>query len=384
MEENSNLTVDYSQVAPDREEDPMSLSVVASKVRRSVVSIAIYGENSSSAASGVIVDINVNGEQNPNVFYVITCHHVIDSLGDITVYVPDMNCRNPLDADYDSKFAFNGKIGSEIYTNQSVTLVGGDKKSDIAVLKLDITGTNVSPNDIVKAKFMDVSKHTLSYGEEVFAIGNPGGDAPGSLSHGVVTYLYRQTEIEDIGAMILNQIDVQTNPGSSGGPLFNMYGEIVGITNAGDTSIDGVNFAIPLTVPAFYGAIDNGVLNVAKQLIASKTETNYGYVSGRRATWGVTFLASTTDNVTTITIDSIEENSLAQSAGLRKGDKVLKLKINDGEWQTVTKMADISSAVNQLNIGDVITFKVQRSLFNVGEIDIPLTAYQYLFCNTAN
>ncbi len=383
---NEKVDVEFSTVFEDRQEDPMSLASVAQQVRRSVVTIYVNNGSASSTGSGVIVDINLNGEEDENIFYIITCHHVIESLGNVSVYIPDENCRNPLDSDYNSAdYTFTGTIGNQIYPDQAVTLVGGDKASDIAVLKLDISGSNVTKNDIVEAKFMDVTKHTLNYGEEVFAIGNPGGEAPGSLSHGVITYLFRETEVEDIGTMVLNQIDVQTNPGNSGGPLFNMYGELVGITNAGDTSIEGVNFAIPLTIPTSTGEIDNGVINIATQLIASATETNYGYVSGRRVTWGVTFLSETVSGETVVSVMSTIEGSLAQQAGFRVNDKILKLKVNDQPYVNVIGMQTITDAVNSMSIGDVITFMVERALFNTGvPVEIQLTSYQYHFCNTGN
>ena len=215
-------------------------------VERSVVAVmmekTVNGKTSTSYGSGVIVDMN--DTQNPlgeNEFYLLTCHHVISGGGKITVYVPDMNCRNYTDEDYDDNFTFSGVIGEK---SGEITLVGSDKKADVGVLKLDLTGTGVTKDKIVAAK-APVSGYEIVRGEDVFSVGNPSGKLPGTVSAGIVSYLNREVLIGSVGYMNLMQIDVQINPGSSGGGLFNMYGELVAITNAGNESYDGINYSIP-------------------------------------------------------------------------------------------------------------------------------------------
>ena len=92
------------------------------RVERSVVAIKMEvpttsGSTSTSYGSGVIVD---NADANDNIFYVLTCFHVIDSKGDITVYIPDMNTRNFTDDDYDDKFAFKGKISNTLSSGDEI------------------------------------------------------------------------------------------------------------------------------------------------------------------------------------------------------------------------------------------------------------------------
>ncbi|MBR2449245.1 MAG: trypsin-like peptidase domain-containing protein, partial [Clostridia bacterium] len=252
------------------------------QVERSVVAIkmeyTVSGKNASSSGSGVIVNIE-NAPQ--NCFYIITCHHVIDSMGLITVYVPDMNCRNFNDADYDERFAFTGVISNQKNNNDEIILVGGDKDYDIAVLMLNLDNvSDVSASEIQAAKVapQDKNVYKVRRGEDVFSVGNPGGDLPMTVSSGIVSYLDREVAIGGVGYMTLMQIDVQINPGNSGGGLFNLYGELIGITSAGNTEMDGLNYAIPYVMS--YDTSENmGFINTAKQLIATYTAfkgENYG------------------------------------------------------------------------------------------------------------
>ena len=260
---------------------PMTRVAAVAKVERSVVAIkmeflSVSGKTGTSWGSGVIID---NGNTSDNVFYIITCHHVIDSMGDITVYVPDSKTRNYNDADYDEDFAFSGVITNEIKTG-AVTLIGGDKLADIAVLKLDVTGSGVSESDITYS-VLPPDTYNVMRGEDVFSVGNPNGDLPMTVSSGVVSYLDREVGISDVGYMTLMQIDVQINPGNSGGGLFNLYGELIGITSAGNTELDGLNYAIPYKLTYSEGG---GFVEAATQLIGTYYDTfqgkNYGYISG--------------------------------------------------------------------------------------------------------
>ncbi len=288
------------------------------KVARSVVAIIMLqddGQTPRSYGSGVIVDIDSGiSNQNPNQFYLITCHHVISSAGKIQVCVPDENMRNYTDEEYNKGFIFSGEIGNN--ANGKVTLIGSDKKSDIAVLKLDLTGTNINPSQIVESK-ISIDEYNLALGEEVFSIGNPSGQLPMTVSQGIISYIDREERISDVGYMRLTQIDVQINKGNSGGGLFNMYGELVGITNAGNLSLDGINYAIPHKLTFKMNGEDLGFVNIAKQLIATKTAQNYGWVSGR---W---MLGVTIENET-LKINAVEVNSNAYGV-LQVGDIISEI-----------------------------------------------------------
>jgi S1-C subfamily serine protease len=165
------------------------------EVEADKLAINVKNDTTSSSGSGVIVDADVFDEDgakinSQNEFYILTCYHVVSGGGNITVYLPDENARNFNDPEYDSKYTFTGVIDNKIHNDKAITLVGGDSFTDIAVLKLDVTGSGVSSDKIVEAH-LPASDYTHSYGEEVFAIGNPGGTMPMSVSQGIISYLER-------------------------------------------------------------------------------------------------------------------------------------------------------------------------------------------------
>ena len=171
-----------------------------------------WGYQSTSAASGSGFIISEDG-------YIITNHHVIEDSDSITVAMYD---------------------GSEY----SAMLVGYDESNDLAVLK--VNATDLQPVILGKSGNMHV-------GDDVVAIGNPLGELTFSLTKGTVSALNRDVTMSNGITMSLIQTDCAINSGNSGGALFNMYGEVVGITNAkyssssyGEASIDNIGFAIPI------------------------------------------------------------------------------------------------------------------------------------------
>ena len=171
-----------------------------------------WGYQSTSAASGSGFIISEDG-------YIITNHHVIEDSDSISVAM------------------FDG-------TEYSAKLVGYDESNDLAVLKVDATG--LQPVILGKSSNMHV-------GDDVVAIGNPLGELTFSLTKGTVSALNRDVTMSNGITMSLIQTDCAINSGNSGGALFNMYGEVIGITNAkyssssyGEASIDNIGFAIPI------------------------------------------------------------------------------------------------------------------------------------------
>ncbi len=357
------------------------LEVIAN-ARASVVSIAIANSSSSSAGSGVIVDMTLTDEEGTpldtaNDIYVLTCHHVVDGLGDIVVYLPDAELDNVGESDYDiDNYAFEGKIGNAIYTNNAVTLVGGDEKSDVALLKIRIDDSEIA-NKIVKAKFPPNAGYQMQVGEDVFAVGNPSGGAPGTVTVGNISYLYRETSIDSIGKMTLIQIDADIEHGSSGGGLFNMYGELIGLTNAGSDTYPSINYAIPYVVDANKGTADFGFQNVAGQLLATKTSTNYGYVTGRRGEFG--FVVSQALIVTDVVVGSVS------SSWLQKGDIVRKIAKGDSidliGVPKVTSINQVTEVITSLSAGDKVSMLIER---DGDDKTVTMIAPQYKFCDTGN
>ncbi len=352
-------------------------------VKRTSVAIIMSTAEGTSAGSGVIVDVQYESGANNKDVYIVTCHHVVESGGDITLYLPDENCR------YDNEdYIFEGYIGGDITGENAVSLIGGDKTSDIAVIKLDLSkpalsGTRLSADNIVKAQVPTEEGYSLSVAEEVFAIGNPTGELPGSFSAGYISYLDRVVSVADIGDMHLVQIDVTSNHGNSGGGLYNLYGELVGITNAGNDDYQQINFAIPFE--SVSAEENNGFVRIAEELLSTYTGANYGFVEGHRESFGFTVLESNGS----VGVAAITAGSQAESAGLKVGDIITGIAQNGGTKISVSSVADVSGVIERLVFGDTVTIygERQKSSFPWGgssyeDFSVTLTARQYRFCDT--
>lgn len=181
-------------------------------IQTSITSTNLWGQQTTSAASGSGFILTADG-------YIVTNYHVIQSADSVTVST------------------YNG-------ASYSAKIVGYDESNDLAVLKIDATG--LSP--VVLG-----SSEKLNVGDTVLAIGNPLGELTFSLTTGVVSALDREVTFSGGSVMDLLQTDCAINSGNSGGALFNLYGEVIGITNAkysgsssSGASIDNIAFAIPI------------------------------------------------------------------------------------------------------------------------------------------
>ncbi len=379
----TNTTILYNTSANvTTSNNEVDYSTAAELVKRTSVAIQMSG----GAGSGVIVDMK--GDQDPETtIYIITCHHVIEDMGSITVFVPDENFS------YDNDdYTFTGTIGPEIYNDQAVTLVGGDKTSDIALLKLDLTkpaksGNNLSVSKIDKAKFQkdgDNLTYSVKYGESVFAIGNPTGILPGSFAAGHISYLERETSIDSIGNMTLMQITATINPGNSGGGLYNLKGELIAITNSGNPDYQAINFAIPAVI-----SNGNGFHDITAKLLKTKTANNYGYVEGRKAQFGITVAQTASDlGQPNLTIQSVTAGSVAEIAGFKANDVIKTVNGN-----AITTLEQFSTVIANANIGDTLIVRVIRAESYLAngrvehgkvEKDLQLSVAQYHFCDTKN
>ena len=364
----------------------LTLEQANTKVERSIVAI----ETTSGSGAGVIIDVDVEDVTDDNIIYIVTCHHVISGKGDIAVYIPDAeNPDNYTNPDY----IFTGTIGGLISENQdkAVTLVGSDFKSDIGVIKINLSkpaksGKVLPVSKIVKA-VIPASEYKVTQGETVFAIGNPTGGLPGWLCSGIVASLENSIPVSDIGNMKLMGISAPTNPGNSGGGLFNMYGELIGITNAGNTAYDAINFAIPLyTSDAEIAVeIDNGVVNMVTQLVGSATATNYGYVKGRKTMLGITVAKGSTNDGKEVTyIYDVVDGGIASVAGIKKNDIIVGVKVNNVSKVDVDTYEEINQTLSALKIGDKLTLKVQRTgaLNQTTTYEFSMNIAKFHFCDT--
>ena len=359
---------------PTESRKELSLKEAVALSDRTAVAIQMEG----GAGSGVILDVEDTG----NVVYVITCHHVISSGGKITVYIPDENCSYE-----NNDYIFEGNIGGAVTNSTAVTLVGGDRVSDIAVVKIDLSKPAVSGNVLALSKIqkakVPTDDYVLAKGERVFSIGNPTGELPGSVADGVISYLEREVQVDEVGKMSLLQISVTTNPGNSGGGLYNLYGELIGITNAGNTSYQSINFAIPLT-----SKNGNGFVDIAKQLIGSETATNYGYVDGR---WEIGIEITRVSGFTTYyyEISKILSGSNAEKAGLQVGDIINSIKIGEDIYQLDASNIGfyMGLARTELGVGDKFTLNVSRKLagsnkYEALNVEVTIQVAGYIFMDT--
>lgn len=156
----------------------------------------------------------------------------------------------------DSKTAYKYQVINNNGVKYNANVVGYDTRTDLAVLK--IKGKNLKPVHFVK-------KNHLQVGEDIIAVGNPGGlDFQNSLTKGIVSAKDRTLDDSTVSYI---QTDAAVNPGNSGGPLCNLYGEVIGITTAkiNSATYEGMGFAIPTDT------VETVVNNIIK----------YGYVENR-------------------------------------------------------------------------------------------------------
>ena len=285
----------------------MTTPEVAEIVRQSVVEIKTEIVTSGTrmgtyvsegAGSGVIV--SEDG-------YVITNDHVISSATSITVRLVD---------------------GREF----PASLIGTDSKSDIAVIKISASG-------LPPAKFGDSS--ALVIGESALAVGNPLGELGGTVTGGIISALDREMTVEG-ETMTLLQTDAAVNPGNSGGGLFNMRAELIGIVNSKSSglNIEGLGFAIP----------SNMARAAANDIIA------YGYVRGR-VDAGLDLLDITSaqsarwyrvSQTGLYIISSVDEQ-------LKNGDRITA--VGDRE---IVDLYDFNDAMKSFSVGDTIKITVSR------------------------
>ena len=271
------------------------------------VTTNFWGFQTTSAASGSGFILTGDG-------YVLTNYHVIESSNSISVTL------------YDGK-------------SYDAVLIGYDESSDIAVLKIDAEGlTPVVLGD----------SDNLNVGDSVVAIGNPLGELTFSLTSGAVSALNREITLSNSVTMNLIQTDCAINSGNSGGALFNLYGEVIGITNAkysgsgSGASIDNIGFAIPIN--HVRGIVESIIENgyVAKPYIGVTVSD----VSEETMSYGLPAGAA---------VRAVSEDSPAEKAGLQVNDIITA--VNGKE---ISGRTGLSEAVSAASVGDTLTLTVYR------------------------
>lgn len=297
--------------------DTMTSSQIYSTYGKSVVSVNVKTSNGEGAGTGFF--ISDDG-------YILTCHHVIDGATAISIVTQDS-------------------------TSYEAEVVGSDSDLDTAVLKVKNAGKKTTFPAVVLG-----DSSSLTVGDSVTAIGNALGTLANTLTTGVVSAKDRAISMSDGTAMKLLQTDCTVNSGNSGGPLFNQYGEVIGIINAkyssgtstfssNEASIEGIGFAIPI----------NDVQTILSDLM------KHGYVTGKP------YLGISVSTVSSVTaqqysnmkvgayVNSVTSGSCAEKAGLQVGDIITQV---DGK--DITTSAELIDAKNTHKAGDEMTLTVYR------------------------
>jgi serine protease Do len=226
-------------------------------------------------------------------------------------------------------------------TTYEAEYIGGNESNDIALIKVD--AQNLPPVTIG-------SSSDLIVGDQVVAIGNPLGELASTLTVGYVSA--KDRIVTSDGSQInMLQTDAAINPGNSGGPLFNMYGEVVGITTAkysgastSGATIEGIGFAIPIddVMPLVddlknYGYINSAYLGVMVSDMDAETAAYYRLPMGAY-------------------VQEVTAGYCAEEAGLQAGDIIVAL----GEYE-VECVTDLTRALRKFKAGDTTTITVWRS-----------------------
>ena len=299
-----------SSLTTEQVADLVSPSVVVITTEQVVYSQwSWYGQNQVESGAGSGVIISSDG-------YILTCAHVVDGASTITV-----------------------TIGDKDYT---ATLVGEDTTSDIAVIKIDADG--LPPATVGNSD-------SLKVGQSVMAVGNPLGELGGTVTGGMISALNRSVTIQgssSVNTMSLIQMDASVSPGNSGGGLFNMNGELIGIVNAKSSSSDaeGLGFAIPI----------NDAIKVAQELLEN------GYVTGRPYL-GITYLAVEDAqtaaqlgvNAYGVYVVEVVKGGPAEKAGLQAGDRIVSV---DGT--EIASKDDLGTLMQKHAAGDTLSITIAR------------------------
>ena len=306
-----NTVIDINSI--DTSKVMTAAEVYAANVHSTVgittsITTNFWGHQTTSAASGSGFIISDDG-------YILTNFHVIENSNSITVSL------------------YNGD-------NYDAKLIGYDESNDIAVLKIEAAGL---------APVVLGDSDNLNVGDNVVAIGNPLGELTFSLTSGAISAKDREVTFSGGITMNLLQTDCAINSGNSGGALFNLYGEVIGVTNAkysssssGGASIDNIGFAIPI----------NSIRSIVESIIEK------GYVS--KPYLGVS-MSDVSENYQIYglpagaAIQAVAEDSPAEAAGLQIGDIITKAGDVD-----ITCADDLKKVVNAAQPGDSITLTVYR------------------------
>ena len=309
------LPVDLTlELAPAGE--TLSLPELYERCADSVVGISAYKDGELSYSWGTGVVLSENG-------LILTNAHVVNDTDRAVVTLRD-------DTEYEAE------------------LVGADITSDLAVLKIEAQG-------LTAAVFGESGQ--LRVGDPVAAIGNPlGAEFRNTLTDGILSAIERGVSYNG-RTMTLLQTNTAINEGNSGGALFNMAGQVIGVTNmkmmSSFSNIEGIGFAIPSSTV-------RGVVNAL---------VREGEVRGRPAI-GITVGAIPEEAMERyelpegLYISEVSEGSDAMAQGLREGDIILTV---DGVH--ITETSELAAMKDEKQVGDTLLFVIWR---DGEELEVPV------------
>ena len=303
-------TVDGKSAMTDAEVYAANVNSVVSINVTGTAGTNFFGQPVQTASSGSGFILTEDG-------FIATNYHVVENAETVmvTMYNGD---------EYEAKF------------------IGGDEDYDLAVIKVegeDLQAVTLGDSD------------NLNVGDHVLAIGNPLGELTFSMSGGMVSSVNRAINVDGTPFNMI-QTDTSINSGNSGGPLFNSYGEVVGIVSAkysssgSGSSVEGLGFAIPM----------NDVFAMIEDIMTNGYITNKPYMGITPGTMNEQMAAQYRYDITEgVFVYSVEEGSAAQKAGLKMGDVILK--VNDDEIEDVD---DLNMVKKKYSAGDTVTLTIYR------------------------
>lgn len=247
-----------------------------------IVSTNIFGQTVTGAAAGSGFVITEDG-------YILTNYHVIE---------------DAYSGGYEIKVVF---YNGDSYTAE---VKGFDRNNDIAVLKIEAEGLNAAELG---------TSDSLFVGDTVYAVGNPLGELNYSMTSGMVSATDRLITTEE-GTMTMFQFDAAVNQGNSGGPVYNVYGQVVGVVTAKsrEDGTEGLGFAIPIDDAV---RIANDVISGERSLDAETGDAYLGITPADVDSMAAQYYGFPEGAY----VRTVTEGSAAEKAGIKVGDIITQL-----------------------------------------------------------
>ena len=297
-------SVNFAQVKSSSE--PLSIPEIVSKVKPAVVAISTKIQSNFGEGEGLGTGFIFSADG-----YILTNYHVISSSDQISIMFSDN-------------------------TTAKAKIVNYDKNLDLAVIKIQ--------GDVKVPGIVELGdSSSLQVGESVVAIGNPlGKELSNTVTSGIISAVNRKIKAQDGSEQTYLQTDAAINSGNSGGPLLNVYGQVIGINSAkisgGDStgenaSVEGIGFAIPINIAK------DKISDLTKQILKLGIYT-------RDVTKD---LADQYNLPVGVYIQQVQEFSAAEKAGLRPGDVITEI-----NGTKVSSVKDVDSIKNKSKAGSRI------------------------------